>query len=228
MEDESGITDYRFTASYDADMFEYASVTPAEGVSASDLFINTVGNTITILYSGPPVESGEVCSINLNALKSAVDNTYGVTIDKNSVKIKTEDSGSFEIDVVDGTINLEDSANSNLEKVTGEVVLTDDEGKDITDKSEVKGDVTANVTLENIEEPDNGGEPVIVNIIMAVYDRNGCLVNMSIMDADLTDLNYVFTHSISIPDGVEVGNIKLMIWNGLSDMSPMSAASTIL
>ena len=70
--------------------------------------------------------------------------------------------------------------------------------------------------------------PVPVNIIMAIYDREGCLVNMSIMDADLSDLNYVFTSSIDIPEGIEVGNIKLMVWNGLSDMSPMSAASTIL
>lgn len=228
MDDESGITDYRFTASFDAEMFEYASVTPAEGVSASDLFTSINGNTITVLYSGAAIVSGEVCSINLNALKSAVDDTYGVAIDKSSVKIKTENSGSFEIDVVDGTINLEESTNSNLDKVTGDVVLTDENGNDITDKSEVKGDVTANVTLENIEEPTESDEPVIVNIIMAVYDRSGCLVNMSIMDADLTDLNYVFTHSISIPEGVEVGNIKLMVWNGLSDMSPMSAASTIL
>ncbi len=228
MDDESGITDYRFTVTYDASMFEYTSVTPAEGASASDLFTSVNGGSITILYSGVPIESGEVCNINLTALKSAVDNSYNVAIDKDSVRIKTENSGTFDIEVMDGTINLEGSVNSNLDKVTGDVVLTDEEGNDITDKSEVKGDVTANVTLENIEEPAESGGSVVVNIIMAVYDRNDCLVSMSVMDADLSDLNYVFMHSINIPDGVEVGNIKMMIWNGLSDISPMAAASTIL
>ena len=75
--------------------------------------------------------------------------------------------------------------------------------------------------------PENGA-PVLVNIILAVYDRDGALVTMSTMEADLSDINYVFSNTLDIPEGVSVGSIRMMIWNGLSDMTPISAASSIL
>ncbi len=226
MEDESGITDYRFTLNYDASKFEYQSVTPAEGSSAADLFTSASGGAVTVLYSGAAIESGEVCNVNLKALESDEDGEYPISIQKDSVKIETETENKFNIDITDGAITLIGSTNSNLE-LKSDVMLTDANGNDITDRSGIKGDVTANVTLENTSG-DAAIGPVTVNIIMAVYDRNGCLVSMLVTDADLSDLNYVFTSSIDIPEGVEVGNIKLMVWNGLSDMTPMSAASTIL
>ena len=69
---------------------------------------------------------------------------------------------------------------------------------------------------------------MLVNIILAVYDRDGALVTLSMNEADLSDVNYVFSNTLNIPENVSVGSIKLMIWNGLSDMTPISAASSIL
>ena len=226
MDGESGITDYRFTLNYDASKFEYQSVTPAEGALASDLFTSASGGAVTVLYSGAAIESGEVCNINLKALESDEDGEYPISIAKEGVKIATESGNKFNVEITDGMITLIGSVNSNLE-LKSDVMLTDAQGNDITDKSNVKGEVTANVTLENADDRTET-RPLTVNIIMAVYDREGCLVNMSVMEADLSDLNYVFTNTVDIPEGVEVGSIKLMVWNGLSDMTPMSAASTIL
>ena len=225
-EEESGITEYRFTMSYDASKFEYQSVTPAEGAEASDLFTSAGDGKVTVLYSGAAIESGEVCDINLKALESDEDGEYPISIQKDSVKIETGTGNKYNIDITDGIITLIGSNNSNLE-LRSDVMLTDPNGNDITEKHEATGRVTANVTLENANE-EAAIEPMTVNIIMAVYDQNGCLVSMSVMDADLSDLNYVFTNTIDIPKGVEVGSIKLMIWNGLSEMTPMSAASEIL
>ncbi len=223
---DSGITEYRLTINYDASKFDYESVTPAEGASDSDLFTSVSKGAVTVLYSGAAIESGEVCDINLKALESDEDGEYPITIAKDSVKLTAAEQKEFNIDVTDGAITLIGSINSNLE-LKSDVMLTDSSGNDITDKSGIKGDVTANVTLENISG-DAAIEPMTVNIIMAVYDRNECLVSMSVMDADLSDLNYVFTNTVDIPENVEVGSIKLMVWNGLSDMTPMSAASEIL
>ncbi len=219
---EEKISGYRLTINYDSDKFEYRSITPAEGANASDLFTSASEGKVTVLYSGAAIESGEMCGINLKALESDEDGEYPITIDKGSVKITTESGAGLDADITDGAITLEGSINSNLKT---DVMLTDSDGNDISDKSEAKGEVTANVTLGNISE---SAEPLTVNMIMAVYDRQGCLVSMSVMDADLSDLNYVFTNTVDIPEGVEVGSIKLMVWNGLSDMAPMSAASTIL
>ena len=225
-EEESGITEYRFTMNYDASKFEYESVTPAEGAEASDLFTSVSGGAVTVLYSGAAIESGEVCDINLKALESDEDGEYPISIQKDSVKIETGTGNKYNIDITDGIITLIGSNNSNLE-LRSDVMLTDPNGNDITEKHEATGRVTANVTLENANE-EAAIEPMTVNIIMAVYDQNGCLVSMSVMDADLSDLNYVFTNTIDIPENVEVDSIKLMVWNGLSDMTPMSAASEIL
>ncbi len=223
---EEKITDYRLTINYDADKFEYQSVTPAEGAEASDLFTSAGDGKVTVLYSGAAIESGEVCDINLKALESDEDGEYPISIQKDSVKIETGTGNKYNIDITDGIITLIGSNNSNLE-LRSDVMLTDPNGNDITEKHEATGRVTANVTLENANE-EAAIEPMTVNIIMAVYDQNDCLVSMSVMDADLSDLNYVFTNTIDIPKGVEVGSIKLMVWNGLSEMTPMSAASEIL
>ncbi len=220
-DDDTGITSYRFTVKYEADSFDYLSVTPAEGVKASNLFTSVDDNAITVIYKGDAIENGEVCNINLLALASDTDREYPVSIVKDSVKIGDKE---YNVDIADGKITLEGSANSKLES---NVVLTDENGQDIGEGSKPTGDVTANVTLENTGGQSEQG-PTIVKIIMAVYDRNGCMIDISIMDADLSDLNYVFTNTVTIPPGTEVGDIKLMIWNGLSDMNPMTEASRLL
>ena len=222
---DDSITDYRFTLTYDSTKFEYASVSPTEGVSSADLFTSVSDNTITVLYNGAAIESGEVCNVNLNALSSATDGEYPVTI--SDVRVTTTSSNNYDIETVDGSVTLSGSANSNL-NVTADAVITDNDGNSIGSNENISGEVVANVTVDDVQGAPEDGAPVLVNIILAVYDRNGALVTISMNEADLSDINYVFSNTLDIPEGVSVGSIKLMIWNGLSDMTPLSAASSIL
>ncbi len=217
------INSYRLTLKYNAEMFECLSVTPPEDVVTNGLFtsINETEGTVTIHYNGASLESGEVCNINFLARASDIDGDYEVTVVPESVKIDNHNNDN--IDISNGKITLEGSANSDLES---SVVLTNPNGDNITDDSTVSGEVTANVTLENIgaQTPSQLGT---VSIILAVYDREGCLVDMSTSAADLSELNYVFTNTVNIPENIEVGSIKLMIWNDLGGMNPMEGASEI-
>ncbi|MCH5186228.1 MAG: chitobiase/beta-hexosaminidase C-terminal domain-containing protein, partial [Oscillospiraceae bacterium] len=213
---DSDVSNCYFVVNYDAKVFEYASITPAEGVSSLDLFASSDNNgKIAIRYMGSAIESGEICSINLNALSSAYDGIYELTVDK-----------SEQYDTMDGEIMLTGSVNSNIE-VSAETVLTDKEGNDITNKSQVKDEITASVTFEDLED-GNDGEPLTVNVILAIYDRGGALVSLAAVETDVSDANSVFTHTIKIPENVEVGSIKMMIWRDLNDMAPCSKVSSVL
>lgn len=82
--------------------------------------------------------------------------------------------------------------------------------------------------MDDVQNAPDDGNTVLVNIILAVYDRDGSLVKLCMNEADLSDINYVFSNTLDIPENISVGSIKLMIWNGLSDITPISAASSIL
>ena len=221
---DSDITDYRLSLTYDSSKFEYISVSPVEGVSSADLFTSSAGNTINILYSGAAIESGEVFNVNLNVLSSATDGEYPINV--SNIKITTVASNDYTIGTVNGAITLSGSKNSNL-NVTTDTVITDSEGNAV-DKDSISGEVTANVTVDDINGAPADGVPLLANIILAVYDRNGTLITTSVMKADLSDANYVFTNTIDIPENVSVGSIKLMIWNDLGNMAPMSDVNQIL
>ena len=104
---------------------------------------------------------------------------------------------------------------------TVEAPIEECDGNDV-ESGEVSGSVTANVTIDDIQDLPEDETSVIANIILAVYDRSGKLVSMNKMEADLCDVNQVFLSTIDIPDGVSVGSIKLMIWRDLNDMSPLA------
>lgn len=222
---DSTITDYRFTLKYNPDIFEYTSIGSAEGTT-SDLFTSANNGSITVLYTGDALESGEVCSINFNVLSSATDGNYPVMIEGVSAKNGTE--SNFEFEINNGVIELSGSHNSNLDKVSAEAILTDKNGNDINDVSEIKDEITANVIVDNTQLNINETQSTIVSVILAVYDRNDMLVNILTMDVDISDMNYVFSHTVDIPENIEVGSIKMMIWNSLSNMSPMSEANSLL
>lgn len=106
-------------------------------------------------------------------------------------------------------------------------MLTHRDGNDITDASDASGEITAKVFVDDVSDNARNSQ-FVANVILAIYDREGFLVSVSTVEADLSDMNYVFSHTVEIPEDVSVGSIKLMIWNSLSDMSPLSAVSSIL
>jgi len=219
------ITGFNFEMNYDPKMFEFISVTPADGIS-SDLFSSSGSGKAVVMYDGNAVESGEVCTVNLKALSSALDGNYQLKM--NNVNVKGSNSDEFAYDIIDGQIELKGSNNSTLDKVSVKNVITDKDGNDITDVSEIKGEITANMTVEDIHFDETETKPAAVNVLLAVYDRNGSLVSLATTEVDISNINYVFTNSIDIPDGIEVGSVKMMIWNTLGDMAPLAATSRLL
>ncbi len=226
LSDDELLTSCRFTLSYDSSVLEYASITPAEGISASDLFTSVSGGTVTVLYSGSAVEAGELCSVNFKVLESAEDGEYAVQA--SGVKVGTETTDTFETDVMDGTVTLSGSNNSTLDRYVAEVVLTDgsNSGEEVKSADEITGTVSANITIEDTIGDDV--EAVTANIVIAVYDRQGALITVEMYEIDLSDMSAVYTRSIDIPEGAEVGSIKLMIWSGLDDIAPLTEAATLI
>ena len=222
---DDDITDYDITLTFDNSKFEFKSVSPADGVAARDLMAAPDGDKIRIRYEGSALESGEMCNINLSTLSSATDGDYPITVD--DVTINKATPGGLDITSIDGKITLSGSANSNV-TASADAVITDGDGNSLDSKDDISGEITANVVVEDVQGAPEDGSKVIANIILAVYDRDGVLVTMSTMEADLSDINQVFSNTITIPEGVSVGSIKLMVWNGLNDMSPLAGASSIL
>ncbi|MCH5186396.1 MAG: chitobiase/beta-hexosaminidase C-terminal domain-containing protein, partial [Oscillospiraceae bacterium] len=213
---DSDISECSVVINYDADVFEYVSITPAEGILPLDISASSDNNgKVVIRYSGSTIESGEICSINLNALSSAEDGVYEITVEKSDM-----------YDTVNGKITLMGSVNSKL-GVSASAVLTDKSGKDIKDVSDMEGEITVGVFFEDAES-NNDETPLTVNVMLAVYDRGGSLINLAMIEADTSDINRVLTHTIKIPENAEVGSIKMMIWNGLNDMAPLSESSSLL
>ena len=107
----------------------------------------------------------------------------------------------------------------------GGVTLTDTAGNDIYDTNGVEegGQVTANVTLDGLDTQRE--QDVSVQIYLTIYDREGRMVSLNTWEADLSDAGSVFSHLIDIPEGIEIGSIKLLLLRG--DMTPAANASSI-
>lgn len=210
---DGNISDCELEISYDDNIFEYDSITPAEGVKL--LSSSPQDGKITLNIGG--IQSGEICTVNLKAAASAVDGEYII----NAVDNKRD------AEVIKGTVTLENSINSNLEKVDAVFTVTDKNGNTIT-KDSIVDKIDTSVIINDVKNTQNENNAIIANIIIAVYDTNGALAAFNIMEADLSQTNNVYSSSISIPDGVHVGTIKTMIWNSLYDMSPIMKSNSIL
>ncbi len=214
------ITDYKFTLTFDSTALAYASISSPDGAASSDIFTSLGENSVTVLYNGSDaVKSGEVCRIAFKALDGAADGEY--EIEAGGAVVITQSAYS-EVSASNGKVTL---LTPDI-KVSADAVFTDPDGNEV-DSADMSGDIDASLTIDEVEGTD-GDTPIIANIILAVYDRSGALASMTITDADLSDTSFVFQKTISIPENVSVGSIKLMIWNRLGDMSPITAASKML
>lgn len=217
---DGDISDYSFTLTYDNTKFEYESIIPPEGSDASEIITSLGEKTVTVIYNGEnALKSGEVCRVGFKTLAAATDGEYAVTVSDALVTVGGEYN---HVTTKDGAVTLVTPEM----QIPTDAVFTDADGSEV-DKDEIKGEVNARIT---VDEAENAAEDVSMtaNIILAVYDRSGALAAMSVMEADLSDSGYVFQRTIDIPENVTVGSIKLMIWRGLFDMSPLTAASRMI
>ena len=72
-------------------------------------------------------------------------------------------------------------------------------------------------------ESDNGS--VLANLFIAIYDRQGLMVDLRMWETTISNAGSVFMREIAIPPNVEVGNIKVMILS--DDLVPLMAANAL-
>lgn len=220
---ENEIDEFEITLKFDDSKFKYLSVTPSGEMDSRGLSVFVSGDTVTLRYKGLPLESGEVCNINLTSEPNTPEGEYPVSI--SAGELTSRDGSRLVSELTDGVITLtnpEDPGN-----VVSGVVLTDREGNDIETEEDLRGKITAGLTIEDPEEFGPGETPEIT-VIMAVYDRNGCLADMCEIKLDLREPNRVFTSELQIPEGTQGGKIKLMVWTDLKEMKPVSPAKDLL
>ena len=218
---ESGVTEFRFTLKFDRTVFAYTSVSPVEGMKNSSLLVSSDASAgqLTVYYQGDAIESGEMFTLNLNAIASAEDGEYPLTLAAEGLSVKT-DGASPLIDVTEGVITLQGSHNSNL---TGTVTFSSG-GADVATLPANASKVAATFELDPYE-PERGGGATLVNLFIAVYDRDGMMTDLNVWETALSNAGSVFMREVAIPPNVEVGKIKVMILS--EDMIPLMAVNSL-
>lgn len=221
IDDTDSVTNYEFEINYDNSMFTYDSITPSSDIDPTKLLSAESNGKITVKYEGDAISNGELFNLNFTALSSAVDGNYPVTITEASTKVISSSSKELNVEIINAAIILDGSNNSNLPDIKTDVALTDKDGNDIKDASDIKDNVSANVTVNDASGQTNA------SILLAIYNRDGIIINTSIMNADFS-LNQVFSKTVDIPENESVGSIKIFVWDNLTTMSPLSAPTALL
>ena len=210
----SDITGFRFSVSFDSNLFDSnVTITPAEGVDASELFSSANDGVVTVMYTGEAaVESGEICTINLTTMASVSAGTacsLEVLAHRSSVSLA--DYEKVELSAQNSFVTITEP------QLYGEVMFTDSSGK-LTDPGKTSDVLEASVSIYN-DAADGTAEQTFANLYLAIYDRNGMMVSVDSWRVDISDPMYLFTQTVNIPKGVEVGSVKVMLLS--DDMVPL-------
>ena len=222
---EEKVTDFRFSLRFDRTMFEYASLTPVEGMPKSSLMVSAdvSGGVVTVQYSGGgqgAVVSGEMFTLNLNVLASAEDGEYQLDTADEVMSIQT-DQGTPLVSVTSGVITLLGSHNSQLSCM---ITYQNSGQQEISTLDSGETNISATFHVDPYT-PETGNTAVMVDVFVAVYDRQGLMVDLECWNVALSNVGTVFMRDIPIPPNVEVGRIKTMILS--EDMIPLTAASAL-
>ena len=222
-DDGEAVTDFRFSIKFNADHFAYASLTPIEDMSPATLMVSADNQDgiLTVMYSGDAIAGGEMFSLNLAALDSAEDGEYSLEVASDAVTVKT-DAGTPLVSAIPGVITLTGSNNSQL---SGELAFKNSgTGDDVTTLPANTDGLSASVALDAVPTLENGA--AIVDVFLAVYDREGMMVSLDTWNVALSNMDSVFLHGIRIPPNVEVGEIKIMILS--ENLTPIMAAGSLV
>jgi len=218
--DSVKISSFQIALTFDKDAFENAvTLTPAEGVDPSRLFLSVNGGRLSLLYTGAPLDSGEVCTLNFTSLASRENTKWPVRVDLGGTAVSTGKGTDVDLSVMDGRIEL---GKARLPAVTGEVVYTAKDGTALGQGGAV--DFSKETEIEasfSVSETTASG----ANVYLVIYDRQNRMASVDTWKVNVSDPSFLFIQTIRIPKDVEVGAIKLMV---LSDtMAPLMAASEL-
>lgn len=214
---------FRIALNFDANSFEnVVSVTPAERIDPTKLFVSSAGGVLNLLYQGEPIASGEICTLNFATLASSPEGSaLEVKVDLKNCSIVSDAPGGG-TSSVDAVVSLTAARLNRLEGA-GFSFTDADTGRALDSFDSSVSEFEVNMTVDSASVNDL--RETFANVYLAVFDRNGRLANVRSWKVDLADPSLAFIQSIRVPEGVEVGEIKIMV---LSDrMVPLMAASEL-
>ncbi|MBQ9521358.1 MAG: leucine-rich repeat protein [Oscillospiraceae bacterium] len=231
-EGDQKVTFFRFTISFDRRAFEFASVSPAEGISASNLMVSSGANSgsVTVMYDAPDgnaMESGEAFTLTLRARDSSEDGEYLVSLSaEEGITIKTGDTRPL-VSPTPGVITLSGSHNSQL---TGEISLQDGNGNAIDALQDGQDQINVSFALDPYT-PDaaqsNGALTAMADVYLVLYDDEGYMLDIQTWNIELKNVWLAFSQVKQVPPEIKgkIDKIKIMILS--EDMTPIMAASEL-
>ena len=209
-ENES-IIGLKIAVSFDANAFDSTvTITPAEGVDPSSLFSSSNQGVITVLYNGSPIRGGEICTVNLTPLASLKEGTVcDVEINPAICAVTTDLGEQTSLSALNAEITVEKAREALFER---KVVYYSQDGEpidsisDLEGKTEIEADVSVVCAEETSEMDFTTG-----TVFLVMYARSGMMLKVDSWEVDLTDPSFLSIRTISIPQNVEIGAIKVIV-----------------
>ena len=218
---DRNILDARVMIEYDSNKFEYVSFAPGVDVQPSEVSVVASNNTVTVRCAGYGI-SGETCLLEFKAKADVEKGDYDIPV--REVDINTDSDGLTHIYYTDGLVTI---VPAKTEITVSASFFVDSESNMIDDVSELKGDLTAWVTTELVNAPKEG-ETVKFDILIAFYGTNGNLVKTSKINVEMSSDMDLIGANINIPENLEIGSVKLMIWDKMDTMRPLMETVQVL
>ena len=224
--EDTAIYDFHLSFAFDKDFFEnYVTLTPGEGIpDASQLYTSVNGGVVNVLYQGAALSGGqEICTLNFGTLASmAAGTTLDIEVNLGASSVRTDAEGGSSLTSVNAVITLTEAR---VTQLSGTVTYTTGSGKTAETVTDIEETDQVEVSATFDDSEISGMRETTANVYLAIYDRDGRMVSVDTWKVDLSDPAFMFIRTITIPEDVEVGAIKIMV---LSDaMVPLMAAAEL-
>ena len=218
---ERAITDFRYTISFDSDKFEYVGFEAGDDVPVSDVSVTADEKSVTVRGTVNEFTAAEVCVLVFRA-KPEVE-VDGYVLPVSNIDVNTSDGSLTDIWYLEGYVTIipEDT------NIFADAYLTDAEDNILEYMEDVKGDLTAYILAQTAEIPENG-EKISCDLILAFYDTNGALVMVNTTEAELSGSMDYFVKPITIPENTEIGDVKLMVWDKIGTVKPLTEVAPVV
>lgn len=223
--EESDISSLRIAICFQRELFESAvTITPSERLDASELFYSVSGGMVTLLYNGPAIESGELCTLNLTTLASLpAGTTCDVEVNLAASSVSTTAEDETVLTAMNAVLTLTEAY---VSCASSNVSFAGSDGNAIHGREDLVpgSNIDASLSLDGFD-PETQAPDTFALVLVVIYARDGSMVSYDSYQADLSDPAFLFLRSIRLPENVEVGEIKLMV---ISDSAtPLSAAGAL-
>ncbi len=219
---ESEVSDFRFTLEYDSDQFEYLGFKPGEDMSASSVSVTTDENRVTVRGTQGGITGCEACRLEFKAKPDIDSGEYILPV--SDIEINAAEKNLTDVYYTDGYVRIisEDA------KISAGAFLFNSDNDVIEDVSEISGTLSAMILADIAGLPEDE-RVTSFDAILAFYDTNDALVTLSTTEAEMSDdIDCFMVENIAIPENVEIGGVKLMIWDGIDTAKPLAAATPVL